>query len=151
MKDPEKLFVQAESEEGQGRYDVAFQLLLTAALMGHPGSQINLGNFYTEGKGTPKDIPAGRGWYERAYLNGERTGAHNLGIDFRNAGDSTNAILWLKKAVDMNDGDACVDLAELLLDKSEKIALLKRAAASSPSDISEDGREQAQALLDELG
>ena len=150
MSNPDDLFQKAHEEEEQGNYSDAFQHLLTASQLGHSGSQITLGNYYAEGRGTAKSAVAARSWYERAYNSGSREGAYNLRIDLRNNGELSGAATWLQKAVDLGDGDACVALAELCLDPSQRTGLLRRALLSRPEDITEEARETAESMLADL-
>lgn len=84
--DPEKLFIEADRYEERGDSKRAFQCFLTAARLGHTGCQVNLGNYYADGKGTKKNLEEAACWYKKAYKNGDCTGALNLGIDRRNEG-----------------------------------------------------------------
>jgi TPR repeat protein len=153
--DPEKLFTEADRYEERGDFRRAFQCFLTAARLGHTGCQVNLGNYYAAGKGTEKNMAAAAYWYKKAYKNGDRTGALNLGIDRKNEGRTRSAVIWLKKGVAMNDGDACIALAKLYKDQRGKreaaIDLLKRVLPMGCADISEEGKEEAEYLLKEIG
>ncbi len=150
MIEADNLFMRAYEAEEQGRYSEAFQHLLAASRLGHLESQVALGNYYAEGKGVSKDTSAAREWYERAYKNGSREAAYNLGIDLRNSGDFRGASEWLEKAVDLSDGDACVALAELRLSTEQRKALLERAIRFPPGEITEEARETAEKMLTEL-
>ena len=134
--DPEKLFVEADEFEEKGNFKRAFQSFLAAARLGHAGCQVNLGNFYAAGKGTRKDMAAAAYWYQKAYRNGDRTGALNLAIDRRNGGRTRSAVIWFKKAIAMNDGDACIALAKIYKDRNGReeaaISLLKASALYEP-------------------
>ena len=94
-------------------------------------------------------------WYKRAYRNGVSDGALNLSVDLENQGNTRGAIAWLKRAVAMNDGEAHVRLAKFYLKKRNGTEtasnLLKQAVLLSPSYISEDGRDEAKALLKKIG
>lgn len=153
--DPEKLFVEADRYEERGDFKRAFQCFLTAARLGHTGCQVNLGNYYAAGTGTRKNVETAAYWYKKAYKNGDCSGALNLGIDRRNEGRIRSAEIWFKKAVAMNDGDACIALAKLYKDRPDKreaaIDLLKRVLPMSRADISDDGKEEAKSLLKEIG
>jgi TPR repeat protein len=152
--DPEKLFVEAEQHEEKGDFKRAFQSFLAAARLGHTGCQVNLGNFYGSGKGTRKDMAAAAYWYQKAYRNGDRSGALNLAIDRRNEGRTRSAVIWFKKAIAMNDGDACIALAKIYKDRKggqeAAVSLLKQVLPMNRADISEDGKEEAKSLLKEI-
>lgn len=105
-RDPEKLFVEAGRFEEKDDVKNAFQCFRAAAQLGHAMSQVSLGNFYADGAGVRKDLPKAAHWYKKAYGNGYRDGALNLAIDRRNEGDTRSAVVWFKRAIAMNSGDA---------------------------------------------
>jgi TPR repeat protein len=150
----ERLFNEAYRHEQNGDLKRAFQCLLAGARLGDSGCQINLGNFYSAGIGTRKNMAIAALWYRKAYKNGERTGALNLAIDRRNAGRTRSAVIWFKKAIAMNDGDACIQLAKIYMQqkdgRSAAIGLLKQVMQMNRADISEDGKEEAKLLLREI-
>lgn len=150
--DPERLFIEAERYEEGGDERNAFKCLLTAAQFGHSGSQINLGNFYASGRGVSKNLEKAAYWYKKAYRNGDRAGAMNLAIDRRNEGRTKSAVAWFKKAIAMNDGDSCIELAKIYGarkgSRKAAITLLKQALQMSRSDISDAGKEEAESLLE---
>jgi TPR repeat protein len=150
----ERLFNEAYRHEEDGDLMRAFQCLLAGARLGDSGCQINLGNFYASGTGTRKDMAAAALWYRKAYRSGERTGALDLGIDRRNAGRTRSAVIWFKKTISMNDGDACIQLAKIYMQqkdgRSAAISLLERVLPMNRADISEDGKEEAKMLLGKI-
>ncbi len=147
----EELFRDAELKEERGDFKGAFKSLLTAARLGDVSSQINLGNFYARGKGVRKDLKEAARWYKKAYRSGRSAGAVNLSVDLQRQGNMRGAIAWLKRAVAMNDGDACVQLAKLYMAKrggaKTAAALLKTALSLNRSETSDEAREQAQRML----
>ena len=150
----ESLFLEAYHHEEIGNLKNAFKCLLASARLGDTGAQLNLGNFYATGKGIRRDLAEAARWYQKAYKVGERTGATNLAIDRRNAGRTRSAVIWFKKAIAMNDGDACIELAKLYRHHKtkEKAAcdLLRRALLMNRSDISDAGKEEAASLLHDI-
>jgi TPR repeat protein len=154
MRDAESLFVEAERFEEKGEFKQAFHCLLTAAELGHSGSQLNLGNFYASGKGIKRDFEKAARWYKEAYKNGESSGAHNLAIDLREQGNARSAETWFKKAIAMNDGSAYLALAKMYTPrrngKKAAAGLLERAQLLSRSDICEDDKEEVESLLKQL-
>jgi TPR repeat protein len=110
-----------------------------------------VGNLYAAGIGVRKDLQEAARWYKRAYRNGQSAGAINFSVDLRKQGNSRGAITWLKRAVAMGDGEACLQLAQMYLRSHRQIkvaiSLLKKAVASWPSDISEESRDEAAAIL----
>ncbi len=147
----EELFRDAELKEERGDFSGAFRSLLASARLGNVLGLIDLGNFYANGRGVKKDLREAARWYKRAYRDGQSAGAINLSVDLRKQGNTRGAITWLKRAVAMNDGEAHLQLAKIYLKKRNgaKTAadLLNKAVSFTPSDISDDGREQAEVLL----
>jgi TPR repeat protein len=152
--DPEGLFLEAEQSEEKGDFRHAFKCLLAAAQLGDTGSQLNLGNFYASGKGVRRNLEKAAHWYKKAYKNGYSTGALNLAIDRRNEGRVRSAVIWFKKAIAMNDGEACIGLAKIYNARKggQKAAtsLLRRALLLSRDYISEASKEEAESLLKQI-
>jgi TPR repeat protein len=150
----EQLFRQAELKEEAGDLKGAFDLLTKAARLGDIGAQVNLGNYYSSGIGVQKNFEKAAEWYQTAYRNGERAGANNLAVDLKKQRRVKEAIVWFKRAVALNDGDASVELAKLLKNQpnglQSAIKYLRRAISMSPSDITDDGRLEAKLLLRRL-
>ncbi len=149
----EDLFREAEQHEEKGDFRGAFKRLSAAAQLGHHMSQLNLGNFYASGTGVRRDLAKAAHWYKKAYKNGNNDGALNLAIDRRNEGDVRSAVIWFKKAIAMNSGPACIELAKIYKARKggQKTAadLLRRALRMSRDNISDLGKEEAESLLKE--
>lgn len=154
MPDADGLFLEAERHEEAGDFRSAFKCLLAAAQLGHHMSQLNLGNFYASGRGTRKNLEKAAHWYKKAYKNGNNDGALNLAIDRRNEGDVRSAVVWLKKAIAMSSGEACIELAKVYKARKggQKAAadLLRRALRMSRDHISDDAKEEAKSLLKDM-
>jgi TPR repeat protein len=150
----ERLFLEAYRYEEARDFKSAFKCLLASAQLGDSGSQINLGNFYAEGKGVRRNLDEAARWYRKAYKGGERTGALNLAIDLKKAGKTRSAVIWFRKAVAMNDGSACIALAKLYMarkgEQKTVADLLRPVLSMSRADISDDEKEEAQSLLEEI-
>jgi TPR repeat protein len=149
--DAEELFRDAEQKEDRGDLHGALGSHLLAAKLGNVLSQLALGNFYAAGRGAKKNLQEAKRWYKRAYRNGVSAGAINLAVDLQKQGNARNAIAWLKRAAAMNDGDACVRLAKVYLQRrngtNTAVEFLRKAVSLTSSNISDEAREQAQALL----
>jgi tetratricopeptide (TPR) repeat protein len=149
--DTNRLFNEADRYEEMGDFRNAFKCLLTAAQLGDSWGQVNLGNFYAAGTGVGRDLEKAAYWYKKAYKNGNNDGALNLAIDRKNQGNLRSAVLWLKKAIAMNSGPACIELAKIYDARKggQKAAanLLRRALRMSRDNISDDARDQAESLL----
>ena len=148
----EALFREAEQCEEKGDFGTAFNRLMAAAKLGDPASYLNLGNYYASGTGTAKDLKKAAYWYKKAYQNGFSSGALNLAIDRRNEGNLRSAIVWFKKAIEMNSGDACIELAKIYGARKggQRAAaqLLRRALQMTKDEISDDARKKAEPLLE---
>jgi TPR repeat protein len=153
--DTDRLFLEAERYEENGDFRNAFKRLLTAAQLGHVGSQLNLGNFYAWGRGVRKNLEQAAHWYKKAYRNGDSYGAFNLAIDRRNEGKVRSAVIWLNKAIAMNHGEACIALAKIYSARKggQKTAsnLLGRALRLSGDFVSDDAKDEAKSLLKKIG
>lgn len=153
--DAELLFNKADQYDEKGDFKNAFKCFLAAAHLGNTGCQVNLGNYYSSGKGVKKDPDKCVYWYKKAYKNGDGTGAFNLAMHRKDEGNLRSAVFWFKKIVAKNnDGDACVELAKIYKDRKrgQKIAanLLKRALRMNERLISGGGKEEAESLLKEM-
>ncbi len=152
--DSENIFIEAGRYEEVGDFKSAYICLLAAAELGNTGAQINLGNYYWDGRGVGKDLSKAASWFKEAYKQGERVGAYNLGILLTKQGENKAAVTWLKRAISMNDGSACLELARLYIKEgmNTKVAidLLSRTESMSPDDISEDEKEEAKSLLKKI-
>jgi hypothetical protein len=92
--------------EEHGKFELAFEFYLKAAKLGCVGAQVNLGNFYDDGKGCQRSSKKAIYWYKRAYNLGCSYGAFNLGVHYRQHGKHRWAKFWLKRAADMGHEDA---------------------------------------------
>lgn len=150
----EELFRDAELKEERGDLCGALRSLLAAAKLGELLSPLNVGNFYAAGRGVGKNPKEAARWYKRAYREGNSAGALNLAVGLENQGNLRNAVVWLKRAIAMNDGDSHLRLARIYLKRRNgtkaAVDLLNRAISLSPTDISDEAREQAQELLEKV-
>jgi TPR repeat protein len=87
----------------------AFRLLKRAAEGGHKGAVFSLGYSYDVGLGTRRNKRQPVRWYTVDYRNGGTTGAANLAIIYRDAGDLRRAFGWWMRAAALGDGDAMGD------------------------------------------
>lgn len=117
---------------------------------------VDLGCFYDEGVGTQKNKDKAMSWYKRAYRRGDSAAASNVAILYREKARRRLERQWYERAVALGDGDAEVELAKLYLEgkgarrSKERAAALLNSAVTS-SSITEAGREEAAALLLEVG
>ena len=150
----EVLFRAAEILEEAGDLVGAFRCTLAAAELDYAMGQLNLGNLYSSGAGTRKDLRRAAFWYRKAFRNGMVDGAFSLAIDYRKQGDIRSATAWFKKAAGQNHGGAFIALAEIYAarprKRNEAIDLLRRALQLTANDLSEGERERAEQVLNEL-
>lgn len=151
----ERLFNEADQYDEKGDFKNAFKCFLAAAHLGNTGCQVNLGNYYSWGKGVRKNPDKGVYWYKKAYKNGDDTGAFNLAMHRKNEGNLRSAVFWFRKVVAKNnDGDAYVELAKIYIGRKrgQKAAarLLTRALRMNEMLMSGGGKEEAESLLKEI-
>jgi TPR repeat protein len=135
-----------------GKAREAFVALKSLAEAGNTEAYPMLGYLYDIGEGTWKDAKQARHWYELGYKSGSAICASNLATVCRDAGDSRNEYKWYRRAADLGDGDALVEVAIRLLsgkgvrrNLTGAIRLLKQVEGMA--DTSEAGRNSARQLL----
>jgi TPR repeat protein len=152
----EGLFAAAEYFEDCGQMQAAFFCLLAGAEAGDESSQINLGNFYSEGTGVRKNLKKAAFWYRKAYNNQSRgirssSAAVNLGINFRNSGDLKAAIRWFERARKLQDGSACLELARIHSahkgGRRKAMVLLQEVIELDNNFSTDADKEAAEAML----
>ncbi len=93
-----------------------------AALDGDAQAQFELGEFYYQGKLTPRELPQALSWFEKASLQGHAEAQHRLGsMFFRGEGVPANnvqAYIVLKMAA--------VNGSEEALDSADRVSLQMR-------------------------
>ena len=153
--DNDKLERQANDAWERGRPSVAFRLYSELANRGADAGMLNLGYFYDRGIGARKNRSLAMKWYLRAYRRGSGAAASNIATIYRDEGRHRLQAQWYARAVRLQDGDAAVELAKLVLEgkgirnsRSHASRLLRRASASQC--ITEDGRDEAKAILHTL-
>lgn len=145
----EELFIRAEKQEKRGELRSAFRLYLAGAKLGETGCQVDVGNYYDDGKAVRRNRKAALYWYKRAYRRGSASAAHNIGILLRNDKNPKHALEWFKKAVRMGDGESNLEIAKHYLRHEQNAARavrhLKKVLESNW--VSEAGQEEATRLL----
>src|SRR5579863_417820 len=101
--DLELLFQRADKEWEAGNLRSAFRLFLAAAKAGDPSCQINLGNFYSGGIGVKPNRTSALYWYRRAYRQGYRSAASNIGMVYRDEEKLKKALAWFERAAKLKD------------------------------------------------
>ena len=151
----EALFTRSWRQEEKGEFLSAFRCLLSGAKLGDTSCQINLGNYYDDGKVVKRNRKAALYWYNRALNKGDSTGAQNTGILYRIEGDFDKALFWLKRAVALGDIEANLWVAKVLIENKNapKLAIphLNLVCKAKPyAEVSFDGQKEAARLLKRL-
>ena len=152
--DLDSLFERASRLWDEGKLQSAFRLFLAAAKAGDSSSQVNLGNFYSDGIGVRPNRVLALHWYRQAYRHGQRCAANNIGIVFRDEQKPKQALAWFERAVKLGDGDANLEIAKIYLhsqnDRAKAIRYLEKTLKAKSDDVTEGSREEAQRLLKQL-
>ncbi len=143
------LFFRADKEWNRGKLRSAFRLFLLAAKGGDKASQVNVGNFYSDGTGIRRNIPKALYWYRRAYRRGDASAANNIGIVWRDAGNQQRALSWFLRAVKLGNDGSNLEIAKYYLrnanDPTSAISYLEKVCQSDHA--SEGEVEKAKRAL----
>jgi uncharacterized protein len=151
--DTDLMFQRADEHWESGNTKSAFRLFLACAKAGDPSCQLNLGNFYSEGIGVRPNRELALYWYRRAYRQGHRSAASNIGLIYRDEDRLNQALAWFERAVKLRDGDANLEIAKIYLqrnDRTKAIRYLKQIGRAKSEDVTEASREEAAKLLARL-
>jgi TPR repeat protein len=152
----ESIEIMAHQAWGKGERKRAFDLFAEGAAMGQVGCMLALGYFYDEGIGIRKNKGQAMLWYKRAYRNGSSAAASNIATLYGEQHRDRLAFQWFRRAAQLGDGDANVDLAKCCLQGKgvrRSIPSAKRylRAALSSTFVTEAGRDEAAALVRGVG
>jgi len=142
----------------------AFALFQAGAIHGDATSMYNLGVFYQNGYGVPRDYAKAREWYEKAAAKDRSEAMGNLGALFVNGlgvpQDYTKAREWYEKAADKGDASAKMALERLPMREAamagrydEALRLAEAFAAKfDAEETKRDGRpgEQTAGALQQM-
>ena len=136
----------------EGKFDVAFRALSYWAAQGDASAFTMLGYMYDAGQGTRKNKAKAKYWYEKAYAAGESIAASNLATIYRDARRPALELAWYKRAAELGDGDALVEVGIRYLSgkgtrRNPAMAEKCFAAALRSKNITEAGRDTAQQLV----
>jgi TPR repeat protein len=143
----------------EGKLSDAFKLFLASAKSGFVPAYHILASFYDEGTGVKANQRAALYWYMRAfrehnswYRGGDSTSANNIGCIWRDKGRPKTAIMWLKRAVRLGDGDANLNIALIYLrsnrDRQKAVRYLQRTIDAKY--VTDGSIEEAEKLLSEI-
>jgi TPR repeat protein len=144
-------FDEANREWDAGNLTRAFKLFNMAAENGSSNAFNSIGYFFDYGLGVKKDQEKALYWYKKAARSGDSLSFCNIGLIFRDRGNSRRAKYWLTKATRAHDGDAALELAKIYMKGSgEKAAALtvKYLKLATDATISAPSTsEEAKVLL----
>ena len=150
--DLERMFNEADALVDAGHHREAFRLFHKAARAGHRASWLNVGYCFDVGRGVRRSRERALFWYRKAASKGSGAAANNIGTVYRDEGRPRLAARWFLKAVSLGDTGALLNLAKLYLgplnDRAKARSALARVARAR--DVTEDTREQAEALLSQM-
>jgi uncharacterized protein len=126
----------------------AFRLLRRAVESGDENAAGSLGYAYDVGQGTRRNVAQAARWYRRAARSGDSIAMSNLATVYRDAGKTGLAFQWWKRAADIRDGDAAVDVGycyQYGIGTRKNTANAKRVFRNAivSKDITQYGREEA--------
>lgn len=137
-----------------GRPREGARILHNLAKAGDREAQFSLGVCYDYGRGVRRSITLAMHWYRLAARRGSAAAANNIANTYRALGRTKLAERWLLKAVRLGESSSLLDLAKLYLNSERShgkaTEALRRLLAVPASEMSEDTREQAEALLSEM-
>lgn len=145
-------FLLADAAYERGDFEEAFAMFLQLAEGGDLNGMSRVACMYGDGEGTQRSREMSLEWDSKAAALGSTTSMFNLGITYRNAGDSREARRWFERLHADGDGDASLELAKMYMVsdlEGERIRGYLLAALRS-SNVCEASIEEAQELLEDL-
>jgi TPR repeat protein len=149
----------AEKEWGAGNLKRAFQLFLAAAKGGYVPAFGMVAAFYDQGWGVRPNAKSALYWHQLSYrstLQWHRLGlaitATNIGCIWRDRNKPNLALKWFKRAIELGDGDANLNVAEIYLhDETKKAAALRYLRNTiSAKYVTQGSIEEAHRLMRQL-
>lgn len=146
----ESAFQRASALWDGGMLKEAKRKFRAGAESGDPDCQVNLGYFYEQGIGGPRNLEEALRWYRRAVRRGHASAAANIGILYREQNRPRLAAKWLEKAVALGNRDALLDLGRLYLEEFDNHTAARRylQRVRTARNVSEHTRAAAERLLD---
>ncbi|MCH7331885.1 tetratricopeptide repeat protein [Acinetobacter modestus] len=151
----EETEIKAHEAWDVGDLDLAFELFSICAAQNSDGCMLDLGYFYDEGIGRIANKKQAMYWYKKAYRLGSSAAASNIAILYREQGRFNLTAQWFRRATQLNDGDAEIELAKLLIAgkgirKSLPAAKEHLLRALASTCITPDGLKEAEELLSQM-
>lgn len=150
--------IEDQAHDAWERDDIksARKLFAKGASLGFVSCMLNLGYFFDEGIGARRNKSTAMIWYKRAYRKGSAAAASNIAILYKEQNRHRLSFQWYRKATELGDGDADLEVARLYflgcgVRRSLPLAKAHLTKALLPdADITESGQEDAIALLGEV-
>ena len=155
MVNTEALFRIGDAAQDEGNFALARQSFERGAALGDAECLCRLAYMFDIGRGVDTDKAAAMRFYQRAWRRGSTTAGMNIAILYRERRNSPAMFRWWKRVADTGDGSAQFEMAKCYLNgtgvrQDAQAALRCLAAAIRSSYITEEEREEAEALLDTL-
>jgi TPR repeat protein len=149
------LLLTGHAAEEAGNFEIARQSFERAGILGDSTGWTRLAYMYDNGIGCEIDKAYAMRCYKKAWRMRDDIAANNIAILYREAGKRRAMFQWFKRAAEMGDDDALVQVAKCLVDgvgvrKDTLTAMCYLAEATVSNRITESGREEAEELLSGL-
>lgn len=152
MINNDEQFAKASQLYDEGKYDEAFEKLLSLAKLGNASAMTRVACMYGEGKGVAYNFEECVEWDKKAAEHGNQIALFNLGISYRNIGDTRCAKHWFEEALQAGDGEAAIELAKMYLISNLEVNRVKNylILALKSDNICEASRDEAKQLLNNI-
>ena len=153
--DNDELSTAASRQWERGNLREARRLFLAAAENGDVSSQGSLAVFCEFGYAGPRDLDRAKYWYRKAIRGGCSVSVYNIAHFYGKLGNRRRMYFWLHRSVESDDSGGMLMLAKELLKgrspnaRNRAKKLLKETV--NARYISEDDREESEAILSSLG
>lgn len=143
-----ELYRRGDEAWSKGHLRLAFRLFLAAARAGMVAAFSTVGQFYQRGDGVRVNKDAALYWYRRAAMHGYDSAANNIGCIWRDRGKLARALRWFRRAVELGDADANLEIAKVFLrkcDSAKARPYLQKTRRSPWATV--QSKEEARLLL----
>lgn len=149
------LLQNGDAAEDAEDFETAFSAFERGAKLGNASCWVRLGYLYDTGKGVQVDKSKAMQCYRNAWRNQDVCAANNIAVLYREQGRRRTMFQWYKRAANIGDGSAHLNVAKCYLDgvgvrRSPQLALRHLAIAIDSEYISQEEQEEAVSLLNRL-
>ena len=141
-------------ELGAPDYEKSQRWAVRAALFGDPEAEEDLGVHYSDGKGVPRNVQIGIGWFALAAARGDTWAQVALAGQYLNGDgvprDEARGVSYLRRAAGEGEPRAQVALAALMFAGSEGVALDVAGARKLTIAAAEQRSGEAQMMLSQM-